>query len=163
MGPGLPAPSSSGDLSEVEDFAPFSGFGNTGSDLQDLSSGSEGSDLDHFRISSASSFIGLPQAQLLSSNQLASMNIDDFLKSANESTAALEHQLQAGMGMESKQLPSQDAYAMPDAQAFKPLTTPTSSLPITTSAADSIWPAALFDPTAASVDDNSFYPPSWVQ
>ncbi|EIT73377.1 copper fist DNA binding domain protein [Aspergillus flavus] len=163
MSHGLPAPSSSGDISEVEDFAPFSGFGNAGNDLQDLASGSEGSDLDHFRISSASSFIGLPQAQLLSSNQLDSINIDDFLKSANESTAALEHQLQANMGMEPKPLPSQDAYAISDAQTFKPMTTPTTSLSMTTSAADPMWPAALFDPAAASVDDNNFYPPSWVQ
>ncbi|KAE8149836.1 hypothetical protein BDV25DRAFT_155596 [Aspergillus avenaceus] len=162
MSHGLPAPSSSGDLSEVEDFAPFSGFGRPSSDLHDLPSGSEGSDLDHFRISSASSFIGLPQAQLLSSNQLDSISIDDFLKSANENTAALEHQIQANMGMEPKPLPSQDAYNMSDDQAFKPMTTPT-SLPVTTSAADPIWPAALFDPAAASVDENNYYSTSWVQ
>ncbi|KAI9046252.1 copper fist DNA binding domain protein [Aspergillus affinis] len=165
MATGLPAPSSSGDISEVEDFGPFSGIGHAGADLSDLHSGSEGSDMDNFRISSASSFIGLPQAQLLSSNHLDSINIDDFLKSANESTAALEHQLQANMGMDSKPLPSQEVYAMSEAEAFKPMTTPTSSLPMTTSATDSIWPAALFDPGATSMDDNgnNYYPPSWVQ
>ncbi|THC98873.1 hypothetical protein EYZ11_001651 [Aspergillus tanneri] len=161
MGPGLPAPSSSGDISEVEDFG-FSGLGNAGGDLHDLNSGSEGSDMENLRISSASSFIGLPQAQLLSSNHLESIDIDDFLKSANESTAALEHQLQANMGMESKPLPSQDGYAMSEAQGFKAMTAASSNLPMTTSAGESLWPAALFDPGATTMDD-SYFPPPWGQ
>ncbi|PYI33090.1 hypothetical protein BP00DRAFT_339904 [Aspergillus indologenus CBS 114.80] len=168
MGPGFPAPSSSGDISEVDDFAPLSGLGRTGSDLHDLTSVSEGSDIDHYRISSASSFIGLPQAQLLSSNNLESIDIDDFLKSANESTAALEHQLQANMGMESKPLPSQDAFvAMSTPEAYKPMTTPTASMPMTTSATDSMWPVGLYDSSATSMDENNteanFFVQPWVQ
>ncbi|KKK18634.1 hypothetical protein AOCH_007408 [Aspergillus ochraceoroseus] len=164
MGPGFPAPSSSGDISEVEDFAPLPNMGTTGNDLHDMHSVSEGSDIDHYRVSSASSFIGLPQAQLLSSNNLESINIDDFLKSANESTAVLEHQLQVSMGMESKPLPSQDAYAMPDPQVFKAMTSPSTSLSITTSATDPIWPTTLFDPNTAPLDDtNTFFAPPWVQ
>ncbi|KAL4895237.1 hypothetical protein BDV59DRAFT_161931 [Aspergillus ambiguus] len=156
MGPGIAAPSSSGDLSEVEDYAPLSALPN---DLHDLHSGSEGSDIDHYRISSASSFIGLPQAQLLSSNHLESINIDDFLKSANESTAALEHQLQANVGMDPKPLPSQEAYSMPDAQ----MTSATTSLPMTTSATDPVWPTTLFDPNAPMDDNNNYFASPWTQ
>ncbi|EAU33647.1 conserved hypothetical protein [Aspergillus terreus NIH2624] len=160
MGPGIAAPSSSGDLSEVEEYAPLSTLP---SDLHDLHSGSEGSDVDQYRISSASSFIGLPQAQLLSSNHLESINIDDFLKSANESTAALEHQLQANVGMDPKPLSSQDAYAMSDAQAFKSMTTATTSLPMTASATDPVWPTALFDPSAPMDEHNNYFASPWTQ
>ncbi|PWY78319.1 copper fist DNA binding domain protein [Aspergillus heteromorphus CBS 117.55] len=165
MAPGFPAPSSSGDISEADEFAPIPGLGRTGSDLHDLNSVSEGSDIDHFRLSSASSFIGLPQAQLLSSNNLDSIDIDDFLKSANESTAALEHQLQANMGMEAKPLPSQDAFALPNTEAFKPATTPTASMPMATSPTEPVWPVTLYDPNAQSMDDNgnNFFVPPWVQ
>ncbi|RAH57470.1 copper fist DNA binding domain protein [Aspergillus piperis CBS 112811] len=166
MAPGFPAPSSSGDISEADEFAPIPGLGRTGSDLHDLNSVSEGSDIDHFRISSASSFIGLPQAQLLASNNLESIDIDDFLKSANESTAALEHQLQATMGMEAKQLPTEDAFAMSNAETFKPVTTPTASMSMTTPPTEAAWNVGLFDPNTAPMSENSngnFYVPPWVQ
>ncbi|OJJ30470.1 hypothetical protein ASPWEDRAFT_32646 [Aspergillus wentii DTO 134E9] len=158
MGPSLPAPSSSGDISEVDDFGPLPGLGHSGSDLHDLHSVSEGSDMDNFRISSASSFISLPQAQLLASNNLESMNIDDFLKSANESTAALEHQLQGNIEPP-KSLPAQDSYGISQPPEFK-TPNPPSSLPMTTSPSDPIWPAALFD-SGANMDENIF--PSWAQ
>lgn len=96
--PRFPAPSSSGDISEADEFGPLPSLGHSGSDVHDLHSVSEASDMDHVRLSSASSYVGLPQAQLLASNELGSVSIDDFLKSANESTAALEHQLQANIG-----------------------------------------------------------------
>jgi hypothetical protein len=164
MGPGIPAPSSSGDISELEEFAPLPHLGGAGNDLHDLNSVSEGSDIDHFRVSSASSFIGLPQAQLLSSNNLDSISVDEFLKSANESTAVLEQQLQASMGMEQKLLASQDIYAMPDAQIFEKAMVNTGvSLPMTTTATDTLWPTALFDPNSAPLDDNNFFPSQWVQ
>ncbi|KAJ5287426.1 hypothetical protein N7478_003112 [Penicillium angulare] len=144
---GLPPPSSSGDISEVDEFGPLPGLGHNGNnDMHDLHSVSEASDMDHLRASSASSLVGLPQAQLLSSNDLASMNIDDFLKSANESTAALEHQLQASMGIESKSLTTQDAYSMPAQD----------SIPI--------WPASLFDSDSTPPVDNGYFgPQSWAQ
>ncbi|KAF9889403.1 hypothetical protein FE257_007304 [Aspergillus nanangensis] len=158
--PGFAAPSSSGDISEVEDYAPLSALPN---DLHDLHSGSEGSDIDHFRISSASSFIGLPQTQLLSSNHLESINIDDFLKTANESTAALEHQLQANMGMDSKALPPQETYPMPDSQGFKPMTTEDQSLPMTTTAPNPAWPAAMFEPGVPMDDNGDSFLSRWAQ
>lgn len=155
---GLPAPSSSGDLSEIDEFAPLTSCGNT--DLPELPSLSESSDIDHYRLSSASSFIGLPQTQLLASNNLESIDIDDFLKSANESTAALEHQLQATMGMEQKSLPAQQPYSMSEAQDYQQATT-TTSLPMTTSPTDPIWPPNVFD--ANSTVNENYYPQSWSQ
>ncbi|KAH8705006.1 copper fist DNA binding domain protein [Talaromyces proteolyticus] len=116
--PGLTA-SSSGDISEVDDFGPLPSLGASSNDIHDLHSVSDSSDVDQYRVSSASSFIGLPQAQLLSSNNLESINIDDFLKSANESTAALEQQLQASMAMESKAISApQQNFSVSQAQSY---------------------------------------------
>ncbi|KAJ5225578.1 hypothetical protein N7468_006803 [Penicillium chermesinum] len=144
---GLQPPSSSGDISEADDFGPLPGLGHAGSnDMHDLHSVSEASDMDQLRISSASSLVGLPQAQLLSSNDLESINIDDFLKSANESTAALEHQLQANMGMEAKSAPQQDMYSAPTANDTIP-----------------IWPAGLFDADSTPPMDSSYFRQSWTQ
>ena len=144
---GMPPPSSSGDISEVDEFGPLPGLGNAGTnDVHDLQSVSEASDMDHLRISSASSLVGLPQAQILSSNDLESINIDDFLKSANESTAALEHQLQASMGLETKPVPAQDMYSMPSNQDPAP-----------------IWPGNLFDTDSTPPMDISYFRQSWSQ
>ncbi|KAL3479918.1 hypothetical protein BJX99DRAFT_54340 [Aspergillus californicus] len=164
MGPGIPAPSSSGDISELEEYAPLPQLGGAANDLHDLNSVSEGSDIDHFRVSSASSFISLPQAQMLSSNNLESISIDDYLKSANDSTAVLEQQMQVSMGMEPKSISSQGVYAMPDTQGFdKAMVSSDMNLPITTTATESLWPTTLFDPNSVSLDDNSFFAPPWIQ
>ncbi|KAJ5216055.1 uncharacterized protein N7498_002462 [Penicillium cinerascens] len=144
---GLPPPSSSGDISEADEFGPLPGLGHTGSnDHHDLHSVSEASDMDQLRASSASSLVGLPQTQLLSSNDLESINIDDFLKSANESTAALEHQLQASMGVESKPVPAQDMYSMSQSQDSVP-----------------IWPAGLFDSASTPPMDENYFHQPWAQ
>lgn len=141
---GLPPPSSSGDISEVDEFGPLPSLGHAGSnDVHDLHSVSEASDMDHLRVSSASSLVGLPQAQLLSSNDLESINIDDFLNSANESTAALEHQLQASMGIDQKSVPAQDMYVPPD--------------PVP------IWPTGVFDVGSTPPMDDSYFRQSWAQ
>lgn len=160
--PGMPPPSSSGDLSEVDEFGPLPGLGNSSSDLHDLHSVSEGPEMDQFRISSASSFAGLPQTQLLASDNLDSIDIDDFLKTANESTAALEHQLQTSIGMESKQGPEQNHYAMSQAeQDYGQQATATASLPVTASP-DTIWPSNdLFG--AGPTMNGNFFPQSWSQ
>lgn len=144
---GLPPPSSSGDISEVDEFGPLPGLGHAGSnDVHDLHSVSEASDMDHLRVSSASSLVGLPQTQLLSSNDLESINIDDFLKSANESTAALEHQLQASMGVEQKPVPAQDVYTMSQPQGPVP-----------------IWPTSLFDLGSTPPMDENYFRQPWAQ
>ncbi|KAJ5923292.1 hypothetical protein N7454_008537 [Penicillium verhagenii] len=143
---GLPPPSSSGDISEVDEFGPLPALGHTGNDIHDLHSVSEASDMDHLRISSASSLVGLPQARLLSSNDLESINIDDFLKSTNESTAALEHQLQASMAMEPKSIPVQDMYSMAPSQDTVPS-----------------WPANLFNDESTPPMDDDYFRQSWAQ
>lgn len=160
MGPRFPAPSSSGDISEADEFGPLPSLGHSGSDVHDLHSVSEASDMDHVRLSSASSYVGLPQAQLLASNDLSSVNIDDFLKSANESTAALEHQLQTSVGgpksfsdfagtpTEQSQPPA--AYESSD----ETLPASTANLAVTTST-DS-WPNPIY---SESTVNDSFYPP----
>ncbi|KAJ5825650.1 hypothetical protein N7474_002788 [Penicillium riverlandense] len=160
---GLPPPSSSGEISEADEFGPLPGLGHAGNgDMHDLHSVSEASDMDHLRVSSASSLIGLPQAQLLSSNDLESINIDDFLKSANESTAALEHQLHATMAMEPKSVPAQDMYAVSSQSPSynnKPISnsmpSPPDSVPL--------WTSNLFDAGSTPPMDESYFRQSWAQ
>ncbi|KAL4873013.1 hypothetical protein BDV12DRAFT_115332 [Aspergillus spectabilis] len=162
MGHEIPAPSSSGDVSELEEFVPLPNLGHASNDLHDLHSVSEGSDVEYFRNSSASSFIGLPQVQLLSSNNLDSITIDDYLKSANESAAMIEQGLQVSMGLEPKGLATQGVYAMPDTQAFdKAMVNPDTTLSMSTSATDPLWATALFDPS--SMDDTNPFAAEWVQ
>jgi hypothetical protein len=162
MGPGIPAPSSSGDVSELEEFAPLPNLGHAGNDLHDLHSVSEGSDVEYFRNSSASSFIGLPQVQLLSSNNLESITIDDYLTSANESAAMIEQGLQVSMGLEPKGLATQSVYAMSDSQAFdKAMVNTDTALSMTAPATDALWATALFDPS--SMDETNPFAASWVQ
>jgi hypothetical protein len=131
--------------------------------MHDLHSVSEASDMDHLRVSSASSLAGLPQTRLLSSNELDSINIDDFLKSTNESTAALEHQLQASMTPEPKSVPAQDIYAMSQMPAYKPMTSaPMTKAPSPPSDSIPIWPG-LFDAGSTPPMDDNFFQQSWAQ
>jgi hypothetical protein len=161
IGPNFAAPSSSGDISEADEFGPLPGLAHTGSDLHSVS---EGSDMDHLRLSSASSFISMPQAQLLASNNLDSISIDDFLKSANESTAALEHQLQTNIGIEQKPFPDSFATSQPPTYSEgngKSVTADPNMVIPTTSPTDPTWPTALFE-SGPSMED-PFYPQTWTQ
>lgn len=161
---GLPAPSSSGDISEADEFGPLPGLGHASNDMHDLHSVSETSDMDHLRVSSASSLVGLPQTRLLSSNDLDSINIDDFLKSTNESTAALEHQLQASMSIEAKPVPTQDIYTMSQIPVYKPMTsTPIPSAPSPPPDSVPIWASGLFDADSTPPMDDNFFQQSWGQ
>lgn len=77
--PALTTTSTSGEISEVEDFAPASSTfipQKYGSELDT----SELGDTDGYRLSTASSYMGLPQAQMLASNDVGSLDIDEFLK-----------------------------------------------------------------------------------
>jgi len=77
--PALTTTSTSGEISEVEDFAPASASFVTqkyGSDFDT----SELEDTEGYRLSTASSYMGLPQAQMLASNDVGSLDIDEFLK-----------------------------------------------------------------------------------
>jgi hypothetical protein len=79
---------SSGDVSEVEDFVPVAeptSLRNSSQDvLNDFSSvgGDELTDLETFRLSSASSYVGMPQASMLASDNLDDLDIDEYLKNA---------------------------------------------------------------------------------
>lgn len=158
---GLPPPSSSGEISEADEFGPLPGLGHHGNDMHDLHSVSEASDMDHLRVSSASSLVGLPQTHLLSSNDLDSINIDDFLKSANESTAALEHQLQTSVGIETKLAPAHDLYAMSQAPEYKP-TTSITSIPSPPGSVP-IWTGGMFDAGSTPPMEDNFFQQPWAQ
>ena len=77
--PALTTTSTSGEISEVEDFMPAQPSLVTqkyGSDFENSDIG----DTDGYRLSTASSYIGAPQAQMLASNDVGSLDIDEFLK-----------------------------------------------------------------------------------
>jgi hypothetical protein len=84
--PALTTTSTSGEISEVEDFAPVGDNGSRPS-LLNNNYGSDynsdfGGEVDSYRLSTASSYIGMPQAQLLASNNIGSLDMDAFLKGA---------------------------------------------------------------------------------
>jgi hypothetical protein len=81
--PALTTTSTSGEISEVEDFAPRSDPGAVRPTLLHNQYGSDfdASDLgDGYRLSTASSYVGIPQAQMLASNNIDALDMDTFLK-----------------------------------------------------------------------------------
>jgi hypothetical protein len=84
--PALTATSTSGEISEVEDFVPLGGdAGSNGTNSLGNQYGSEfdasdfGGEIDGYRLSTASSYIGLPQSQMLAAN-IDGLDMDAFLK-----------------------------------------------------------------------------------
>lgn len=85
--PALTTTSTSGEISEVEDFVPLTEPGKTrpilstsnqyGSDFENSDYGGE---VESYRLSNSSSYVGLPQAQVLASNNIGALDIEDFLK-----------------------------------------------------------------------------------
>ena len=129
---GINAPSSSGDLSELDEVGPLPGFGsaNEASDFDQLCAGPPGSDFT--------------QPQILPSDNVESPSIDDFLKSANDSTAALEQQQLQQLEVMKKQLMLQGQYEAQVAESFggMPMAMPMATA---TSPADAVWAAGLFN------------------
>jgi len=79
--PALTATSTSGEISEVEDFAPRSDHAVRPGLQRRYGSDFDASDIgDGYRLSTASSYIGLPQTQMLSSSNIDNVDIDAFLK-----------------------------------------------------------------------------------
>jgi hypothetical protein len=82
--------SSSGEPSEVDDFIPVSDTLSYGPPSlvpnSDSSESYEGGETESYRLSTTSSFMGLPQASMLSSSNLESLDIDEFLKGAAAGT-----------------------------------------------------------------------------
>lgn len=139
--PGL-ATSSSGDVSDLEEFPPFPSTMGQSNELQDVVIG-DMSDADQYRISS-SSFIGIPQAEMLASGNLESIDIDSFLKSADTNPAGLQQQqFQAStLGMDAK------TYSAPTSVPMAPAGTFHHGLPMA-SPSEPMWDSPMVDPNAA--------------
>jgi hypothetical protein len=89
--PALTTTSTSGEISEVEDFGPVRDNGAARSTLLNNQYGSDfensdfGGDIDGYHLSTGSSYIDLPQAQMLASNNVEALDMDAFLKGATTS------------------------------------------------------------------------------
>lgn len=89
----LTTTSTSGEISEVEDFVSLNDKSGSRPTLLTQQYGSDfdasefGGDLDGYRLSTASSYIGMTQAQMLASNNLDTLDMDSFLKGATTSSA----------------------------------------------------------------------------
>lgn len=87
--PALTTTSTSGEISEVEEFPPMGDAGSSRPTLANNSKyGSEfdvsdfGGDVEGYRLSTASSYVGLPQTQMLASNNIDSLDMDSYMKAA---------------------------------------------------------------------------------
>ncbi|CAG8981337.1 hypothetical protein HYALB_00005138 [Hymenoscyphus albidus] len=82
--PALTTTSTSGEISEVEDFGLSDP--NTQSSVGNIKYGSDfdtsdfGGEVDGYRLSTASSFMGIPQMQMLAGNNVESLDMEIFLK-----------------------------------------------------------------------------------
>jgi len=95
--PALTTTSTSGEISEVEDFGPIADSGATCPVVHDKQYGSDTSDFgehDGYRLSTTSSFIGLPQVQLIGNSNMAS-NVEEFLKDVDPNDFISNHGLTA--------------------------------------------------------------------
>ena len=161
--PGLT--SSSGEISEVEDIVPFSsqaGMPNSAHDtLDDYSSagGQETPELEQYRLSSASSYIGMPQAAMLANGNLESLDINEYLRRADAQTREMalqcQEQQQQTATIESCQASGfrtesadsvEHPYSIQEAQKYAHMTGPSAeqlqdqpSLLVTTTANDPMW------------------------
>jgi len=85
--PALTTTSTSGEISEVEDLVSLGDPANTRPSLlsttkygSDFDTSDIGGDIDGYRLSTASSYVGIPQAQLLAGNNVEALDIETFLK-----------------------------------------------------------------------------------
>jgi hypothetical protein len=96
--PGLT--SSSGEISEVEDYVPVNNSdkmrAHSQDALDDFSSigGDDSRGMESYRLSSASSYIGMPQANMLANANMEGLDIDDYLKQAEAQTRKMALQSQ---------------------------------------------------------------------
>lgn len=106
--PALTTTSTSGEISEVEDFGPVSDNGAGRPTLLNNQYGSDfdnsdfGGDVDGYRLSTASSYIGMPQAQMLASSNVEALDMDAFLKGVATSNGYSNHGLQTNFGEDGK-------------------------------------------------------------
>jgi len=88
--PALTTTSTSGEISEVEEFGSLGDAGASRPTLanntkygSDFDNSDFGGDIDSYRLSTASSYIGLPQTQMLAGNNVETLDMDSFLKAGN--------------------------------------------------------------------------------
>lgn len=85
--PALTTTSTSGEISEVEDFGnvadnavnPF----NNQQYGSDLDNSDFGGDIEGYRLSTASSYIGIPQSQMMANNSVDALDMEPFMKAPN--------------------------------------------------------------------------------
>jgi len=125
--PGLT--SSSGEISEVEDYAPVNTATTTTTTnnnndtirqnsqdaLDDFSSigGDDGRGRDSYRLSSASSYIGMPQTNMLTNPNVEGLDIDDYLKQAEAQTREMALQNQRLQQQQHQQRPADLDFSSP--------------------------------------------------
>jgi hypothetical protein len=121
--PALTTTSTSGEISEVEDLIPLGEHGSRphvlnhqyGSDYNS----DFGGDVDGYRLSTASSYIGIPQAQMLADNNIEGLDLDAFLKAAQTAGAhAGNHGLPASSWDEGKMGATSSPYTESSFQQF---------------------------------------------
>ena len=171
--------SSSGEPSEAEEQSPPTRWGNerqTGTEaFNDFSSPGDDTS-DKYRLSSASSFYGTPQANMLASDGLGTMDIDDYLKQAEAETARMKLQNQLAQMQMAPQDPQHQSQPPSRLSSISRGITPTTSTPGSTATGEHSYtvreaqryahmegpsPESMFQqksamPTSAIVDD-----PSW--
>jgi hypothetical protein len=145
--PALTTTSTSGEISEVEDFCgvadnvpSLSNMANGNQYGSDIDTSDFGGDVDSYRLSTASSYIGVPQMQMLASNDIDGLGMDDFMKGAPTRF------LPAAPPAESITMPTYP----PDIKSSQPLCFDNDNnfpLPITENTTESFW---INDFTAAN-------------
>lgn len=95
--PALTTTSTSGEISEVEDFVSLGDPVTAQLDLMinnkygsDFDTSEIGGEIDGYRLSTASSYVGLPQVQMLAGNNAEALDLETFLKSNAASNMYLD-------------------------------------------------------------------------
>ena len=120
--PALTTTSTSGEISEVEDFGPVSDNAASRPALLSTQYGSDfensdfGGDIDGYHLSTASSYIGIPQAQMLTSSNVEALDMGSFLKGISTSNGYSSHGLPVSFSEETKSGPATSPFD--DSNAF---------------------------------------------
>jgi len=162
--PGL-TNSSSGDLSEAGDYVPV-----PNPNTLDQESLDEVSQVESYRLSSASSYMGVPQANGLPSGNVEYLDIDEFLKNAEAQTSALQ-QMSQNQNFESEQYPAEHSLTVQEAQNYAhmsdsdPESEQLSKFVTTSTGVDSAWTNPLIDsedPAMTTSAEEQMQTPGWV-
>ncbi|KAI9874715.1 MAG: hypothetical protein M1830_009376, partial [Pleopsidium flavum] len=141
--PGLTT-SSSGEISEVDDYLPLGGLSPPIMGQHHFTSeSSEVGEADAYRLSTASSYLGMPQASMLASNNIDSLDIDSFLKG----TTSPPNQANIETAMDPETF-ARHGFTVQDAQKLAHTGVPTDamgelSLPVTRDSTDPLWAASF--------------------